>query len=724
LGLPNGSGAREETENSADTFAQNFQKPEGESMNNLKKKAALLLVLSMILSMIPMNVFGETVTVLPNTTPGSSVSANLGGYGAGSQTNLTFSYTAASAATIANALMSVGPDNGTVRAVPLTIELYRARVDVRAWDNSDDPPTAFATVTGSNPDGTLDRTTAAWNTDHPVGVPQPALLPFGGAYAWPATAQPWTATTGGLSLRATVSNPTGGVATSAGALTVGLTSVSRSGQIQTLTTWIRTTLSNAELSALVATGTLSFSVPVRGYSNDWPNARATSYLGVVGAIERGFFVNEQITMQGVRRVSWSSPQAPRNFSSLLHVPALRLSEQGGHSISNPTNQTMVFMLTAPQFYEWTFAPGRSITTASNIHGNIRWGGPGVTHPLEILVGGASHGNTFLTTVGGDLPAGTLNNHRRLDVTRVWEDRYGNVPPANQRHRIWIEVQNFNRSATIPTPEYLEIHNLFLVPTDHAQNVGEVNIDVNVGRMNAHVWANPETGWTSASINSGAAFASDDLFFTTTNSITNNPVVAVTGDPAPSNGYVWRFGWVPGATSPNTGAPARLAGGVYGGGQYTSLHVGNRGAASLSAEVHEVLNLRTGYLGEWRGTNAGSPNYNRDNNGLAHFRGVQTGVLIIEETSPGGFVTSYGAPINFQFLDDDGNPHPGIRILGMEARAGNNRSGAWNRGTLNYLYRGAQGIAGRREALPPGAVSTGASGYKPKLDDIQRLGRSS
>jgi len=146
-----------------------------------------------------------------------------------------------------------------------------------------------------------------------------------------------------------------------------------------------------------------------------------------------------------------------------------------------------------------------------------------------------------------------------------------------------------------------------------------------------------------------------------------------------------------------------------------LHVGIRGGATLTASVYNMQYMRTGHLGTPRGItgalgNVANPGVhtvsgqwnnvegvnwvpgNRDNAGLPHFTGVPTATLIIEEDSPGAFSVGFGTPIHFDFLDDDGNPHPGVRVLGVQARAGNDNIGRY-RGNFRGFFEGGSAANG-------------------------------
>jgi hypothetical protein len=143
-------------------------------------------------------------------------------------------------------------------------------------------------------------------------------------------------------------------------------------------------------------------------------------------------------------------------------------------------------------------------------------------------------------------------------------------------------------------------------------------------------------------------------------------------------------WVPGtpAIPPVDGTDGGFVAGIGRGGyRANNLHVGTRGMAGLSAHVYHEQYMRTGHLGSWRAatTETGTQNIdginrvarNIHNGGIAHYLGVVTSTLIIQENIAGAFALGFGSPINFEFLDEDGNPHPGINVLGVQARAGTN-----------------------------------------------------
>ncbi|MCL1878941.1 MAG: copper amine oxidase N-terminal domain-containing protein [Defluviitaleaceae bacterium] len=168
------------------------------------------------------------------------------------------------------------------------------------------------------------------------------------------------------------------------------------------------------------------------------------------------------------------------------------------------------------------------------------------------------------------------------------------------------------------------------------------------------------------------------------------------------------------------------GGVRGTGWRQTLLVGRRGNTGLDVSVHEGPNdIRTGWLGDRRTgvpvnvidatrtrnvlmetyANQGRPNdgitdgwynYNRDNVQAPHYRGVMTSTLIIEETIANSFGHGHGNPINFEFLYEEADgrviPHPGIRVLGVQARAGNDQPGhTWQRGVFNNFPAFPAGI---------------------------------
>jgi|GEM_PF-2138850 len=166
----------------------------------------------------------------------------------------------------------------------------------------------------------------------------------------------------------------------------------------------------------------------------------------------------------------------------------------------------------------------------------------------------------------------------------------------------------------------------------------------------------------------------------------------------------------------------------------NIHVGNRGGAELTASVYSIRDMRTGHLGVHRaststaslGTVEGVSNvaWNRDNAGIAHYTGVATGTLVIEETVPGGFVVGFGSPIHFEFLDEDGNTHPGISILGVQARAGNNRVGYYRNNHFRGFHTGNQGWASNYERQNWMTFAGWMSSLDNRLPNVAGVGRIS
>ena len=184
------------------------------------------------------------------------------------------------------------------------------------------------------------------------------------------------------------------------------------------------------------------------------------------------------------------------------------------------------------------------------------------------------------------------------------------------------------------------------------------------------WGTTYADWATALVGTAEPFDPIQRMLPPPVRVNTSTVVQVAGNPGPPEIGTGTFlGFGQGVNIGNAGYNQRL-------------HVGIRGDATLSASVYNMQNMRTGHLGSFRALNAnngaratidGVTNvpWNRDNSGFAHFTGVATASLIIEEDVPGAFSVGFGTPIHFEFLDDNGNPHPGIRVLGVQARAGNN-----------------------------------------------------
>jgi len=405
------------------------------------------------------------------------------------------------------------------------------------------------------------------------------------------------------------------------------------------------------------------------------------------------------------------------------------------------------MLTAPEFYSWSFAPRTTpVDTAGGVPGgnvsvsqDITFGRTGITLPLDIRAGGIGRGQSFSTVAAPNAPvtrtsspvtlvdilgdAGNYNSALerdgisdvRINTGHIWGMRVssdGNAQ-ARWRHRIYIPLEDFARNTAWQAGTgWIEIRNLWLIPDNNAAPSGEVRVDAQVGQLKtSELWGSPTSGLPNP----------------------NNVLGLVSGNQWVWEGNTWVYRYVTNATTLNRfRTPANLpflAGVLQNGQRATGLHVGNRGGATLQVEVVDGPNdVRTGHLGTFRasnfvhdaGTNGRPPEsgsgaattiwrWNRDNEGAPYFEGVMTSTLIIEETNPGGFTTGFGAPINFQFLDSEGKTHPGIRILGMEARAGSFRGYGWTRGAMNNFWGGQQAL------LSPGTLPGAITGDPGNVD---------
>jgi len=527
---------------------------------------------------------------------------------------------------------------------------------------------------------------------------------------------------------------------------------------------------NNNLNSLPAGTNLEFILPIRGLggwqNGDNPDSPPGAWMRifrVMDGVPQASLINQSLIGAGARTVGWSVTGGARGFSSSLHVPPIRISENHIGALTNLDGRMHV-MLTAPAFYSWSFAHPGGVGMVSN---DITFGRTGLSEPLEVRAGGAGYGASFTNTTAAPNRGGS---NVQLGIGPVWGTRNvaAGATHADGRHRIYIPINTFGRNLVFGTTGWIELRNLWLVPDSNAASVGDVRIDVQVGRLtaggtatapvstvNAVVAHNTSLVVTSAMVGSpianavNAAFRNNDVgaangatvgstveifFITPSNTHSNQSLVnAVTGAtvtgapdiPVTANTNVMVNSTVNNWTVNNWVENLEYLGHpILNAGQRDTLHVGTRGNASLTAEVHEVFDIRAGHLGNFRAQNFVHPTgeygrptaaqqadtsnwrWNRDNEGTAYHQGVMTGTLVIEETIPGGFSTGFGTPINFEFLDDEGGVHPGIRILGMEARAGNFRTGDWNRGELNNFWGGQEGIAG------PGSVVAGGSDIGP------------
>jgi hypothetical protein len=256
----------------------------------------------------------------------------------------------------------------------------------------------------------------------------------------------------------------------------------------------------------------------------------------------GVIVNRwPLARAGTSSVAWSV-SGPRGFQSALHVPTITLSENRFGVISGQNN---VIRLVAPRYYTWSFHTTAPVHNLSGGQlGNVISGRPGQHAPLSVTGGGIGGGGSFTTVA----------------ISAVETSRPTGL--STEHHVIYIHLADIVRNQLWnPGLGTLEINNLWLVPDDHAPNVGDVNIRVEYGTIT-----------------------------TANTSVTPNPWVL--GNPANRN-----FGRV---GSSNLVSPILSAGQVV-----ESLTVGRRGMVGLNVEVHDgPNNLRTGHLGNFRVANYG------------------------------------------------------------------------------------------------------------------------
>ena len=655
-------------------------------MKNFKRKAALMLALVMLLSMVPANLFGQAIHF-----GGTNISGNLTGtivhgwdWASGypptlrdPSSELEFQ---ADPITINIPLSAIA---GLTSPIQLTFATTNSwAMDRYSRNNNGIENWQFNTVAGGagawiSQTGVVGRTTvpAIWTSSLPTpplladGVtPGPPRTPTDSATDWWG----WGASVADITIPAQFLEA-GNVASGLQG-TLAVTVMVRAFDVNDADHWRNATMS---VRAIGASGTLhQVSAQVRQLLQNVP----------------------MVAAQAARSITISATGGARSFTSALLVPPIRFAESQHGVLSG----NMVLRLTAPEFYRWAYMPRNVGNLASNMQNHLMHGSTGFgrlsvvdTRQMAIYAGGtAFRGASFLSslnaagTAGADIfsqPDG--DSLRRLPIHRINVGRVSQTGGvhATDRHRVDIHMSNVQRSVGhAGVAEWLEVRNMWLIPDDNAAMRGNVYIDVEIGRpLNVSpVAGEPTWVWVPNENNDGGKW--------------------IWQPPAPAVGAV-----MPVTTSMENSRlgtaqhPVLVAGQVR-----NSLHVGTRGAADISVTVEGgPAEARTGTLGTFRAANATITNsstiptgtrpafvWNRDNEGLAHFTGVQTATLVIEENAVGAFGYGFGSPINFEFLDADGNQHPGIRILGIEARAGNNQDWGHTRGELNNFYGGPSGVA--------------------------------
>jgi len=573
----------------------------------------------------------------------------------------------------------------------------------------------------------------------------------------------------------------------------------------------------AELNAheLVSwSGYVQITLPMRSYDHAsyWTNATA-SIGGTAIAEGGGIIIDRWRLWGGVQpgNVSIAVPDGARGFSSSLLLNPIRVREYRVGTIVPGADGLVWLQLQAPSFYTWSFGHGTGVTVTGN---QIIPGRPGTTYPISVSRAGSINTASIsrVHSVRGDQ---TDNQHVimiGLNITRdpmsltngsfyinnLWLTPDYNAPMQGDVHvearlrrdiftpgtvgggtgslvtGLWPSASTYDYlrssgAATVvnaPTGHILvwsEDANAWVLPPGVPNQGTLVPITVidprvaNLGGIMLDGFA-PVDQWVDYRSETmlygsfyryiddnfvepsttpprhihvdpawGASVASQDqwllpLFNHTHGTTYDTWADALAGTAEPftprrqrafppirlRTATVVQVVGPPGA--PVIGDGTFLAfgqGTVIGSGGYNQrLHVGIRGTASLTASVYNMRDMRTGHLGIFRANNAnnnaratidGITNvpWNRDNSGFAHFTGVATASLIIEEDVPGAFSVGFGTPIHFEFLDDNGNPHPGIRVLGVQARAGNTYINRY-RGDFRGFHVGTTGWANNYE----------------------------
>jgi len=698
----------------------------------MKKKVALLLVLVMILSALPMNVFGDDDA--PAAPPWLLSGVSISGH---------FQDRADEQDIIArlpiNALIPLLAINTT--ASPLNT--MRLRVDLRYAN--------FGDVT----------------------------IPSGGLLLGHSVTPDARATT-----PASVISPE---AFAVRLMSVTGTGAHRVGVIEISFLGIPGATSAAQVAGAI--GGLDITLPLRAYSGaGWANSTISIWdweSAGVGNVGR-FATNWPLAAFADGNVIIDVNGGARGFSSQLHSNPIRVRETRWGVLPN----VMTLRLEAPSFYTWAFDAYDDVTVTGNAQ--VFGGRSGREHQLTVTAGGSffnynagvEANRPEITHIRSYRGTGAAAQHRLYVTVRLtrnadarpilgnfqlnnlwlipdgnanltgnvyvearlgqWIAATGGTPgmPAVPLHQVWeyatqiteltgyVDVRSNARfvavdtngwirsSGTGSTPVTWAVMQATVLPTGFSwaldpriSNTGDVVFAVDpiwaIDPSNpSQVTSGPFYVYTDGTIDP----ATNDWRIVPFNAPNARRIVITQGTPARvrnttstavrTGNYTWQGG-TPGVE----GTPASPGGFVYGGdhrigrsGYSQRLHVGTRSVAGLSAHVYHDQYMRTGHLGQfrptsatvanWTGTNDGTNHIygiggdtangrvnrvpgNVHNAGLAHYTGVVTSTLIIQENIAGAFTVGFGSPINFEFLDEDGNPHPGIRILGIQARAGNN-----------------------------------------------------
>ena len=668
----------------------------------MKKKAALLLVLVMIITSLPMIAFGETPA--PTNAP-----AQVGTVGTGfTAANQTLVFAPQFTLSTAWQRLISPAQHEPAGTINLIMNLTNARVNMNAFASNQEfgatLQDAFALLPNGNLGASLVTTTTGAAIDPIVTNTNAATSQGFVGFLAPNTA---------IALPFEFSANSGLDEDDFLLLLTGVTDDRRGLQLSLRYLGDPATLSTTQI------GTLAFRIPLTSDDNDnW--SQAWMHMGgqQITGTQQIHLINSTLVWSQPGRINITSQGGARGFSSMLPLNNVRVTETAFGLISNNgVHDSVWLLLDAPQFYTWSFGNNVSATNSNSafpVVGPITPGRPGTLYPLGTNTGGSMTGAT---------------------IEAVHSFR---APGTNDRHRIAIRVNIAQNPGLSHFPGWFEITNLWLQPDYNAPTSGEVRIDAHLAR-GFHMA--PPTSGTANTQNPGVVGPGFGHVGTMETIMVPNPAyvpgagvpafiphttTVSAGDRLVLVGSTWHALLASTPANANLGAWStnsslfRLATAADAGNDFPvaqfftsewtggamgpesnwinwvitnpesmrswalDLHVGNRGTATLSASVPNMIDMRTGHLGTWHQTNnsmqprnaAGVNNvsWNRDNSWLGHWSGVSTATLFIEETIPGAFVFGPGAPITFEFLDENGNMHPGVRILGVQARAGNDNIG--------------------------------------------------
>jgi len=517
-----------------------------------------------------------------------------------------------------------------------------------------------------------------------------------------------------------------------------------------------------------AIGGLEILLPLRSRDHgDWVNSNISAWNALVGAPDSavGRFVTQRplSAYAGVGVVITAEPTA-RPFQSQLAVGGIRVREV---RIGDMPSQ-VTLRLEAPSFYTWSFNAPAGVTPAGN-RSPIPHNQLGTVHTLNVTRSGsiidpaivgiysrsvdarADRPHFLYITVDLGRSNVPLGGGGWFQINNLFLIPDGNAPTTGDVHinatiglrtgatggtvaippqlpqEIWAYRWEVDVDGTMTNANYLRANDTlvtFIVDGEEVDAIvmpnanrgaivenarlfalagGDVNplapsgearaLPAGVNFDNLAAWTNPtqraQFAWVIPTVVNGVE-TTIPVAHTHPEAELVLVLEAHTRTQYPFASFVpYRIiGWTSGHPGHpgTTGTDAGFTAFSHISGYSQRLHVGVRGLAALTANVYfgpYDQYMRTGHLGTFRPTSTAGlgdtdtilnvPNVSRNqhNNGLAHYTGVVTGTLIIDENVPGAFATGFASPIHFEFLDDDGNPHPGIRLLGVQARAGTN-----------------------------------------------------